>query len=299
VLKGEMELESVYREYLEVHDMLPKRPLGKTGFNVTLLSLGGEAAVEKKERPDDAEAIIHRALDLGINYIDTSPVYGETGSETNIGRVMASRRAEVFLATKSGERTYDGVMRQIEESLKRLQTDHLDLYQMHDLRMDAELKAILAKGGALEAFEKLKDQKVIRHIGVTSHKDPALMLEAIRAYPFATALVALNVGDVHHASFKDNFLPEAVQQGLGIVAMKATAAGRLKPGETFTMKEMLEYVFTLPISNVIVGIGSLDELEENIETLQAFSPLADAEMKALEDRAEPLAYKANFFKHEW
>ncbi len=279
--------------------MLPKRPFGKTGFEVTLLSLGGEAAVERLDRPDDAEAIIHRALDLGVNYIDTSPTYGDGGSETNIGRVMAIRRKEAFLATKTGERTYDGAMREVEESLKRLQTDHLDLYQVHDLRMEAELKAIMAKGGAMEAFEKLKDQGVIRHIGVTSHKDPQLLYDALCAYPFETALMALNVGDVHHASFKKNLLGKAVDLGIGIIAMKVAAAGRLKPGDAFTMKEMLTYAFSLPICNAIVGTGSLQELEENVKTATNFTPLSEEQMTALEKRAEPLAYPANFFKHEW
>ncbi len=279
--------------------MLPKRSFGKTGFDVTLLSLGGEAAVEKADQPETAEAIGHRALDLGINYIDTSPIYGETGSETNIGLVMAKRRGEAFLATKTAQRTYDGAMRQLEESLQRLKTDYLDLYQVHNLRVDEELKAALAKDGAIKAFEKMKDQGVIRFIGVTGHKDPVLMMDAINAYPFDTILMSLNVGDVYHASFKKQLLDEAVKKEMGIIAMKVAAAGRLKPGRDFAMKEMLEYVFTLPITNAIVGTGSLEELEENVETVKSFSPLSEEEMAELEKRAKPLSYQANFFKHEW
>ena len=279
--------------------MLPTRPFGKTGFDVTLFSLGGEATVEKADRPDDAEAIVHRALDLGVNYIDTSPRYGDTGSETNIGRVMALRRPEAFLATKTIERTYDGVMKQIAESLKRLQTDHLDLYQVHNLRVKDELESILAPDGALKAFEKLKDQGVIRFMGVTGHKDPALMVEAIKAYPFDTILMSLNVGDVHYASFKNQVLDEAVERDMGIIAMKVTARKQLKPGEDFTMKDLLGYVFTLPITNAIVGIGSLAELEENVEIAQSFTPFSADEMSLLEQRAATMAYPANYFKHEW
>lgn len=279
--------------------MLTKRPLGKTGFEVALLGLGGQSTLQDPDRPEDAEAIVNRALDLGINYIDTSPRYGDTTSEKHLGRIMASRRSEVFLATKTADRTYDGTMRQVEDSLKRLQTDHLDLYQIHNLRLEDELLAILGKDGALKAFEKLKDDGVIRFMGVTGHKDPALMLDAIRAFPFDTVLMSLNVGDIHDRSFKEQLLGEAVKREMGIIAMKLTANGRLKPGEMFTIKEMLEYVFTLPVSNAIVGISSLAELEENVKIAGSFTPLSNKEMTALEDKAKPLAYPANYFKHEW
>ncbi len=119
---------------------MQKRKLGKTGHLVSIFSLGGESAVERSNRPAEAESIVNRALDLGVNYIDTAPIYGVGGSESNIGRVMAYRRKEVFLATKTGERSYDGTMRQVEKSLARLKTDYLDLYQLHDMQTREDLK---------------------------------------------------------------------------------------------------------------------------------------------------------------
>ena len=279
--------------------MLPTRLLGSTGFSATRLGLGGQITVESADQANDAEAIVHRALDLGINYIDTSPRYGATASETNIGRVMAHRRQEAFLATKTVERTYDGAMRQVEESLKRLQTDYLDLYQIHNLRLREDLLTLLSPDGALKAFTKLKDEGIIRFVGVTGHKDPVLLKDAIAAYPFDTILMSLNVGDAHYASFKDSVLPEAVQRKMGIIAMKVTAKGRLQPGKEFTMQELISYVLTLPVATVIVGMGTLEELEENVQIVQHFTPLSEMAMSQLETRAAPLAYPANFFKHEW
>jgi uncharacterized protein len=288
-----------YRIILGGAAMLPKRPLGSTGSSVTRLGLGGQITVEYADQAIDAEAIIHRALDLGINYIDTSPRYGDTASETNIGRVMAQRRNEVFLATKTKERTYSGVMHQVEESLQRLQTDHLDLYQIHNLRVEEELRTILALDGAMRAFTELKEQGIIRFAGVTGHKDPALMKKAIASYPFDTILMPMNVGDVYHASFQDGVLPAAVSRKMGIIGMKVTAKGRLTPGADFTMQELLGYVLTLPVTTAIVGIGTLEELEENVKIVQAFAPFSDDTMSLLEKRAAPMAYPANFFKHEW
>jgi uncharacterized protein len=136
--------------------MLPKRLLGKTGFAVSIYSLGGESTIESTDRTEEAEAIINRALDLGVNYIDTAPAYNLGGSESNIGRVMKHRREEVFLATKTGSRSYSGTMRQAEKSLSRLQTDYLNLYQLHDMQTEDDLKKLLAEDGALKRLKNLK-----------------------------------------------------------------------------------------------------------------------------------------------
>ncbi len=277
--------------------MVPKRSLGKTGFQASLLGLGGQITVEHED--PQAEAIIHKALDLGVNYIDTSPRYGDTVSETNIGRVMAHRRSEAFLATKTIERTYDGVMRQIDESLHRLQTDYLDLYQMHNLRLPEELQTILSPSGALKAFEQLQEQGTIRYMGITGHKDPALMMKAMESHPFDTILMPLNVGDVHFTPFQTQVLQKAAEKNLGIIAMKVAAKGKLNPGKDFTMEELLGYVCTLPITAAIVGVAGVKELEENVRIIQSFTPFSKEQMASLEKRSEKLAYPANFFKHEW
>ncbi len=279
---------------------MQKRKLGKTGYLVSIFSLGGESAVERSKSPAEAEAIVNRALDLGVNYIDTAPAYGMGGSESNVGRVMAYRRKGVFLATKTGERSYDGTMRQVEKSLARLKTDYLDLYQLHDMQTREDLKQVLAEGGAIKALEQLKSEKVILNMGITGHKDPALLLRAIKEYPFDCLLFSLNAGDPHYRSFKQELLPEAIRQNLGVIAMKVTAVGRIfrKKGIA-TMEQAYGYTLTHPVSTAIIGISTMAELEENVRIAKEFKPFTEEEINHLETLTAPYAEEANFFKHQW
>jgi len=284
----------------EGNEMIPRRTLGKTGYAVSLFSLGGEATVEQSGRADEAEAIINRAIDKGVNYIDTAPTYGGGGSETNIGRVMEYRRDEVFLATKTGDRSYDGTMRLIEQSLERLRTDHIDLYQLHNVRAAGDLDRIFAGDGALKALEKLKEEGVIRHVGITGHKDPGVLLRGINEYPFDCLLMSLNAGDIHYSPFQDQLLQEAAKKEMGIIAMKVTARGRIfredgLPG----MKQALDYVFSFPISTAIVGISSESEVDENARIAAEFEKLPAEEIKHLEELVKPYEQEANFFKVQW
>jgi len=280
--------------------LIPKRKLGQTGYDVSLFSLGGEAAVEKADRPGEAGEIINLALDLGVNYIDTAPLYGGGGSESNIGRVMQTRRREVFLATKTGDRTYDGTMSQVEKSLGRLRTDYLDLCQLHDMQTDDDLKQVLSRHGAVKALERLKDEKIIHFTGITGHKDPDLLLQAIRQHPFDCLLLSLNAGDVHYRCFKHKLLPEAVKLEMGIIAMKVTAVGRIFRESGITnMQQALGYVFSHPVSTAIVGISTPAELEANARIAAGFRQLSPEELKDLEDLTASYADEANFFKHQW
>jgi hypothetical protein len=280
--------------------MISKRQLGKTGVMVSLFSLGGEAAIEKRDQPHAAETIINHALDLGVNYMDTSPTYGDGGSEENIGRVMAYRRQDVFLSTKTHDRTYDGTMRLLESSLTRLQTDHLDMYQIHDIRQPEDLETIFDHDGALRAVTELKDQGVIRFLGITSHKVPDVLLEGIRRYPFDCVLCALNAGDIHHAPFTKELIWEASKRDMGIIAMKVTAVGRIfKEGGLTSMQQALGYTCSYPISTAIVGVSNVQQVEENVAIATDFKPFTELEMRQLESLTAPYAYDANFFKHEW
>ncbi len=280
--------------------MIPVRKLGRTGLSVSLFSLGGESTIEKADRADEAERIINRAFDLGVNYIDTAPYYGRGGSESNIGRVMEYRRNDVFLATKTPDRTYDGTMQYVEESLKRLRTSYLDLYQLHDMQTPDDLNKVFGKNGAIKALEKLKDQKVIRFTGITGHKDPDLLLQGIKTYPFDCILMFLNAGDVHYLPFQEKLLKEAVKLEMGIIAMKTTAVGRIfQPGGITSMKQALGYVFSFPVSTAIVGITTEAEVEENARLAAELKPLKAEEIKHLESLTEPYAEQANYFKHHW
>src|SRR6185437_8989500 len=173
---------------------MPTRNLGKTGYKVGIFSLGGQAALEKPNNFDNAVPIIERALDLGVNYIDTSSIYGgpERWSEQYVGKGMKHRRHEAFLATKTKERTREGSMRMIDKSLQLLQTDHVDLWQLHDIGTAKDIDAIFDKGGAMEALVEMQQQKVARYLGITGHYRPDALMEAIHRHPFDTILMAVN-----------------------------------------------------------------------------------------------------------
>ena len=279
---------------------MPERSLGRTGHMVRLFSLGGQATLEQPGREDEAHAIINRAIDLGVNYIDTSRIYGRGVSETYIGEVLRSRRKEVFLATKTRDRSYDGSMQSLEDSLTALQTDRLDLWQLHNVRTQEDLDAIFAHNGAIRALEKARAENIVRFLGITGHHDPFVLKKGIEQYPFDSVLVALNAADRHEDSFIENLLPIAVERGMSIVGMKIPARGKIfRPGGITTMKEAMSYVLTLPVSTVIVGIDTIEQLEENIRLAREFTPLPPEEMKRLEDLTGPYVADASFFKRKW
>lgn len=293
----------------------PKRPLGKTGHMVGIFSLGGQASIEIPGKEDIALDIINRAIDLGINYIDTAAAYGRQTptvpradamgtSERNLGQVLKYRRKEVFLASKTHDRTYDGSMRLLEKSLKQLNTDQLDLWQIHNVRMPEmeTLDKITGDGGVLKAMIKARDEKMIRFIGFTGHEGPDVLNALLERFPFDNVLVAINAADKHHDPFIEKFLPNAVKSEMGIVGMKIPARDRIfSNGGIITMKEAMDYVMTLPVSTIIVGIDKIAELEENIKIAQEFKPLTADEMLAIEAKTKPHYKDLLFFKNlsEW
>lgn len=284
---------------------MPTRPLGRTGFQVPLFSLGGQGLLEHPGNEAQAVAIINRAIDIGVRYCDTAHWYGGGSSETYYGEVMKTRRNEVYLATKSGERSYDGAMRDLETSLKRLQTDRLDCWQMHHVRNEDDVQKIFAPNGALKAFLKARDEKITRFIGITGHLNPFALKDAISRYDFDTILMALNAADRNlpgpgnESSFIENLLPTAVEKKLGIIGMKVPAIGRIfQPGGVTTMKQAMSYTLSLPVSTVIIGIKSIPELEENVRIAQTFQQLTPAQMAELEHLTQSYYTEATFFKRQ-
>lgn len=276
------------------------RPLGRTGHDVKIFSLGGQAALEGDGADKESAEIINRAIDLGVNYIDTAAMYGGGVSQKYIGEVMKTRRKEVFLATKTHSRSYDGSMKMLEESLKNLQTDRIDLWQLHNVRTQEDLDRIFAADGAIKALEKARDQKMVRFLGITGHYDPLILKKAISQYPFDNILMALNAADKHNQSFIDHLLPTAVEKKMGIVGMKVPARGRMfRQGGITTMDQAMRYVLTLPVSTIIVGIDDLKQLEENVSIARAFKPMTPDEMKKTEDLTKPYYADASWFKSSW
>lgn len=277
--------------------LLPRRPLGKTGVNVTLFGLGGEGVLRTDGRFSEAVRVIHRALDQGVNYFDTSPAYAS--SIDYYGDALGERREEIFLASKTHDRTRDGSLRLLDDSLRRLNTDRLDLWQLHDLRTQGDLDQIFGPGGALEALQQARADGRVRFLGITGHHDPEILLEAMRRFPFDTLLVALNVADVHRLSFAQTVLPEAARQKMGVIGMKAYAAGRLPRSGTVSAADALNYVLSLPgVSNAIIGCGSTAEVDQNARLVRAFAPLEDAAMRSLEQRTAHEAETFIYFKRE-
>ncbi|MEJ5305777.1 MAG: aldo/keto reductase [Ignavibacteria bacterium] len=279
---------------------MPKRVLGKTGYQVGIFSLGGQATLEQAGTEKESIKIINRAIDLGVNYIDTAAAYGQGISETYIGKVMKDRRNEVFLATKTHNRSYDGSMQLLEKSLKQLQTDRIDLWQLHNVRTEDDLKKIFASDGAIKALEEARRSGVVRYLGITGHYDPWVLKKGIDEYDFDCILMALNAADRHNKSFIDNLLPFAVQKNLGIIGMKIPARGRIfREGGITSMKQAMEYVLTLPVSTIIVGISTLNELEENVRIAKNFKPLSEKQMRELEELTKPYFDEAAWFKSKW
>ena len=296
------------------YSAMPTRSFGKTGYKVGVLSLGGQATLEMAGTEEESEKIINRAIDLGINYIDTAAAYGNGISQINIGRVMKTRRNEVWLSTKTTDFTYDGAMRLLEQSLKSLQTDHLDTWQLHNIQRQDQVDQIFAANGAIKALEKAKAEGMVRHLGITGHFEPMVLLNAIKRYPFDQILMALNAADIHYLSFKNYLLPEAQKKGIAIVGMKVTTRGRmlstwtpppikeqpermatLKPG-TVTIKEALTYNMSLPVSTTIIGVDNVKQIEENVQIASEFSPLSDADMKEIEFKTLPIVRQGLYFR---
>lgn len=281
------------------HLQLPHRPLGKTGVQVSALGLGGVIGMQLPPSAEhDPVGIAEAALNLGITYFDSSPDYNNGQSETNYGQVLARRRKEVFLATKTNSRTYDGTMRNLEQSLKRLQTDHVDLLQVHGVSGTEDVVAWGKPDGVMAAFEKLRDQKVIRFFGITGHDNAAKLREAVETYELHTLLTTLNPVP-RRQPFREELLPIATKKQLGIIAMKVMGGGNgclvtgnplqkvLRPyhdqnPHQVTPPELLRYTLSLPISVAIVGVASMEQLRANITIVREMKPMTVAERQGLE-----------------
>jgi len=276
---------------------MPERPLGKTGHNVRLFSLGGQATIEKEDTLDESLAIINRAIDLGVNYLDTAASYGGGISQKYYGEVMATRRDEVFLATKTHNRTRDGYLQLLEQSLESLKTDHLDLWQLHNVSAVEQLDQIFADDGAIHALLEAREQGIVKNLGITGHADPDVLMEGLNRFDFDTILLALNPADQYHRPFMDKLLPLANEKGMGVIAMKIPARGRIfQEGGLTSMKEALDWTFSQPISTVIVGCDDVAQLEENISAAAEFKPLNSAQMAAIEAKVSGYPLEASFFK---
>jgi aryl-alcohol dehydrogenase-like predicted oxidoreductase len=278
---------------------LPTRLLGRTGVRVTLLGLGGASSKTPLSmgQHEEAIAIIERALDLGINYFDTAASYGP--SEDFLGEVVARRRKDMFLASKSGERTRDGAWRELERSLKRLRTDYLDLWQMHHVSLhERDTVPAFGKDGAIRALEEAKAQKLIRFTGVTGHHRTDVLANWLERYPFDTLLTVVNAVDIHHAdSFIRELLPVANKRGVGVIAMKVPAYGKVL--RNIGIQEAMHYGLSQSgVACCIISADNIAMLEQNVGAARNFAPLSAERQTQVTTRTASYWQEASFYR-DW
>ena len=267
----------------ETTTTMPTRTLGTTGCRVSVLSLGGVKYNQRSDR--HAAGVVSRALDLGVNYIDTA--YSYEDSERKIGLVLRDRRDGVFVATKTERRDRDGARREIEASLRRLQTDRIDLIQVHDLATEQELAQAMGPDGALRAMEEFVAAGQVRFIGVTGHRYPELLAKALEVYPFDTLLVALGAMQGAVRPFYETVMPPAKARGVGVIGMKVMAHGWY--GEEGMAESALRYVLGLDgVATALVGVDDVPQLEQNVRVARECRPLSDAEREDLLARSRAM-----------
>ncbi len=260
---------------------IPRRTLGRTGVSVSILAMGCGSRFLAYPA-EQATSVLERAVGLGINYLDTAADYGKGESETRVGRFLATRRRDVFLATKvpPSARTRDAAMREVDASLKRLQTDHVDLLHLHGLGDEADLAKIEAADGALKALYELRAQKVARFVGMTSHANGAVMATAIERHDLDCVQMAMN--PARALRFEELALPAANRKTLGVILMKVTAQDKLLGAGRADAASLLRYAWSLPISAAVCGMPKLEFLDANVAAARAFAaPLTPAEMEGL------------------
>jgi predicted aldo/keto reductase-like oxidoreductase len=270
---------------------LPARVLGKTGVHVSILAMGGGSRLQMYKEDDQAVQAIQKALDLGITYLDTADDYNNHRSERRIGMALKGRRNGVFVATKLSDRDGAQSFRIVEESLKSLQMDRVDLLHIHSLQTEDDLARIEAKGGVLEQLLKMRDQKMTRFIGITCHFDPTVLKAALERHDFDCTQMALNgalVGMegtrmVPNRALKTSFetvaLPIANRKNMGVIAMKVFAQEALIGAAA--PEKLLSYSLSLPISAAVVGMPKIEHIEANTRVARAFQPLSKEEMQRM------------------
>ena len=277
---------------------IPRRPLGNTGETVSAIGLGGyHLGAVKTER--EATAIVHKAIDAGVTFMDNAWEYHEGRSEERMGKALAKGwREKVFLMTKVCTHGRDAriAMRQLTESLRRLKTDYVDLWQVHEVAYAGDPTRHFEAGGVIEALDRAREKGLVRFVGFTGHKDPALHLEMLsHRYPFDTCQLPLNCFDASFRSFEQQVLPELARQGIAAIGMKSLGgeADAVKK-RAVGAREALRYAMSLPVAVTVTGIDSERVLRQNLSVARGFTPMTSAEMAEIRMRAAKFAIDGRF-----
>jgi aryl-alcohol dehydrogenase-like predicted oxidoreductase len=278
---------------------IPTRTLGRTGEKVSMVGLGGYHIGMQSDEQESIR-IIRTALDSGINFLDNCWDYNDGKSEVRMGKALRDGyRQKAFLMTKIDGRTKQAAAQQIEESLQRLQTDHIDLLQFHEIIRAEDPDRIFAEGGAMEAALAAKKQGKIRYIGFTGHKSPDIHLKMLKTaashqFRFDTVQMPLNVMDAHFESFEKKVLPVLVKENIGVLGMKSMGDKVILKSKTATPVECLHYAMNLPTSVVITGCDSLKILQQALDAARSFKPLSQSEVATLLDKTAPVAGRGEY-----
>lgn len=277
---------------------IPRRPFGHTGVEVSAIGVGGSHLAEVKD-PGDAIRIVHEAIDAGVTFFDNAWEYHDGKSEEVLGRALQGKRDGVFLMTKVCTHGRDAKvgMQQLEESLRRLRTDHLDLWQIHECVYDDDPELHFAKGGVVEALERAKKEGKVRYLGFTGHKDPKIHLAMLaHPFPFDSAQMPLNAFDASFHSFEQRVVPEARKRGMAVIGMKSMGGhGQAVTAGVVSPEESLRYAMSVPgVTVTVSGIDSLDVLHQNIAVARSFTPMTPEQMDALRARVAPVAGDGHF-----
>lgn len=287
-------------EELETNQgVIPRRTLGRTGEKVSIVGLGG-SHIGKQSDEQESLRIIRTALDQGMNFLDNSWDYNDGQSEIRMGKALRDGyRQKAFLMTKIDGRTKKSAAQQLDESLKRLQVDHVDLLQFHEIIRMEDPDRIFAPGGALEAVLEAKQAGKLRYIGFTGHKSPDIHLKMLATakahqFHFDTVQMPLNVMDAHYESFEKKVLPVAIEQHVGVLGMKPMGDHVILDSKAVSPIECLHYAMSLPVSVVITGCDSLPILEQALKAARTFQPLKAPQVSALLERTAPAAREGKY-----
>ncbi|HVA36879.1 MAG TPA: aldo/keto reductase [Candidatus Dormibacteraeota bacterium] len=274
---------------------LPIRVLGSTGVEVTALGMGGEGVLRTFGYADEAAAVIERALAEGITYLESARAY--SGSESYYGATLGARREGIFLASKAHERSRAGALAQLETTLRALRADHLDLWQLHDVREWREVDSFEEPGGAYAAFAEAKERGLVRFIGVTGHHDPAVLRACVERFRFDTVLLPVNPAEAARDAFAREVIPAARLRGMGVIGMKVFARGLLlEPRLGLTVSELVRYALSHDVDTIVVGYDDPAQVSAAASAARAFSPMAGPERAQLERRVAALAARLTYYR---
>jgi aryl-alcohol dehydrogenase-like predicted oxidoreductase len=274
---------------------IPKRTLGKTGVEVTIMGLGGEGVLRTFGREHEAYGLINRAIDLGINYFESARAY--SGSESYYGLALKERRKEIFLTSKSHARDKQGALAHLYETLSNMKTDHLDLWQVHDVRTNGDVEEIFGPRGALEAFREARDKGLVRFFGITGHHDPLITKRCMELFDFDTVLIPVNPAEPFFKSYIDTVIPPASQKGMGIIAMKVYLRGFASRIPGFSgMEPFFRFALSQPVTTAVIGCADLRQLEKNVSFASSFTPMSQEEQNELVEFVAPYARQLMYYK---